>query len=635
MDVITGKYLENDLYMYSVPYLQDIKYPNMPSSLHFIYHDDYTEVYEGQQLNTIYRFSNGYITSIENYDLDGLLCKLENFLWDEPNHSSPRLIKARIQSKDKDTKQVSYLYYPHSSYLYAKLTWINEIISAREFYIYDPTNQVLKIYWDDGSAENVDDLSHVQERKIKKISYINSLEWELPEVIEESRLDLCLGNEKVYKKTVNIYNNQGKLIQQNIFEPENQVITSIFNEFDTDGQLILSSDTDGNVLQKEYDCNKNLLKVTVAGSRGQVKVITYSFDFNHRIISTFIEYQDSDEPEDTALVSLLPLQSSHHIQPEKFEGHTNPNLMLSQEAEHKAEGLNIYLPPLPVPEKISQSFSIQSIWKNVYSKAIHIGHQISDFFHTVNDFINEHLSLEHNLKNKIEDAAVAVFGKGSLNLYGFYLHDQEVDTSGQGEISNKVRITLINGILNARHDLIDSAEMISKFHGGNNIHYIFRPTEGWTWDLVKSGLVKCGWASPQAKQLAARWRELIAEMGGVAKGGKIIHYAHSIGAADTLIAKKLMSPEELRMIQVYTFGSPVLMAPEGFLSVTNYVSKGDGVSLLDPIQYFQSLKNPQDHILFISSSWPIPFIDHPLNFPAYQTVLQTLGKKFMDTYGKF
>lgn len=77
------------------------------------------------------------------------------------------------------------------------------------------------------------------------------------------------------------------------------------------------------------------------------------------------------------------------------------------------------------------------------------------------------------------------------------------------------------------------------------------------------------------------------------------------------------------------------MAPEGFLSVTNYVSKGDGVSLLDPIQYFQSLKNPQDHILFISSSWPIPFIDHPLNFPAYQTVLQTLGKKFMDTYGKF
>lgn len=279
-------------------------------------------------------------------------------------------------------------------------------------------------------------------------------------------------------------------------------------------------------------------------------------------------------------------------------------------------------------------FSFSTLWQSFYHQLSSIGHQVASVFQSVNGFINQHLSLEHNFKSKVDNEAVALFGKTWLNLYGFYLDKQEVGVYGQGEINDKVRITLINGILNARHDVIDVVELISKLHGNNNIHYIFRPTEGWTYDLIKSTFVRFGWVSPQAKQLAAHWKNLIAEMGGVGGGGKIIHYAHSIGASDTLLAKSLLSHEELKMIQVFTFGSPSLLSPEGFQSVTNYVSRGDGVSLLlDPIQCIKALLDPVDHILFLPGAYGYLLIDHYLTSETYQTILESLGKQFLDLYG--
>lgn len=277
-------------------------------------------------------------------------------------------------------------------------------------------------------------------------------------------------------------------------------------------------------------------------------------------------------------------------------------------------------------------FSLNFLWTKFYSKFSTIKQKLSQLLDPFSTFVNDNLSLEANFKNSIEQHALDFFGRNTLLLHGFYLDKEELGTFGQGEIHDKVRITLVNGILNARYDVLESAKMISECHGGNNIHYIFRPTEGWSFDFVKSMLVKYGWVSPQAKQLAARWRELISEMGGTQGGGKIIHYAHSIGAADTLLAKGLLSPEEMRMIQVYTFGSPSLLAPGGFYSVHNYVSKGDAVSYLDPFQYVRSVLNPSSHISFLPSSWPIPLIDHQLTFPSYSSILEVLGQQFLDNY---
>lgn len=277
-------------------------------------------------------------------------------------------------------------------------------------------------------------------------------------------------------------------------------------------------------------------------------------------------------------------------------------------------------------------FSLSALWHSLCSSASSFKTQVFDLFETVNSFIQEHLSFEYNFRDNVEDTLVAIFGKIPLGFYGFYQDVQEIVVIGEKEFSEKARITFINGILNAHHDVVDTVETISKYHEGNNIYYVFKSTEGWTKDLLKSALVKFGWVSPEAKQLAELWKELIAEMGGVESGGIIIHYAHSIGGSDTGRARTLLSPEEQKMIKVYTMGSPTLLKSDGFLSVVNYVSLGDGVCYLDPISYHKARNDPSSNVVFLDNSSSIPGIDHPLS--AYTRVLEVLGRQFLETYAR-
>src|SRR5947207_763866 len=62
---------------------------------------------------------------------------------------------------------------------------------------------------------------------------------------------------------------------------------------------------------------------------------------------------------------------------------------------------------------------------------------------------------------------------------GYYNDPLTAGVSGSGEASDLVRITFINGILNRHQDCMETAELISRTHGGTNVHYIYRPTEGW------------------------------------------------------------------------------------------------------------------------------------------------------------
>lgn len=482
------------------------------------------------------------------------------------------------KTEEENGKQILYRYAPNSHQLQAKFTSVNNRILWREFYFYNTTGQIIKICFDDGSSENIDDFNNVSERRFRNIFYQPEyLEKGLPEIIEETCLDLSTGNEILIEKMINHYNAQAQIIQQDFHDSNNQLRYSIYYEYDSRERLIRTVDATGNILEKSYDLNDSLLKITSISAQGLFQETKNVYDISNRLISTEV------------------LDPNNNLQKIHFQ--------------------------------YDVSGCLQSIEQNSNYEP-YTG--ISYFLHTINDFINTHLSLEHNLKSKIEDVALIFFSKTNLGLMGFYLDKQEIGTFGHGEINDRVRITLINGILNARHDLDDTLETISHLHGNNNIHYIFRPTEGWTWDIVKSTLAKFGWASPQAHQLAEQWRALIAEMGGVQGGGKIIHYAHSIGAIDTLAAKSLLSPEELNVIQVYTFGSPSILHPGGFHSVKNYVSRGDGICYLDPIQYIRYLIEPIDHVTFLPSAWSFPFIDHPLTFPTYQSVLETLGKQFLE-----
>lgn len=229
-------------------------------------------------------------------------------------------------------------------------------------------------------------------------------------------------------------------------------------------------------------------------------------------------------------------------------------------------------------------------------------------------------------------ASETLLGKTIFQISGYYFHPPRFGTYGDGEISDKVRVTLINGILNFPVDHKDNLEMFTSMHHKVNIHYIFRSCEGWSRDMVRCLISKMGFITEQSLMLALTWKTLIAEMEGPEGGGTIIHYAHSIGGSETYIAKNLLSPEEQKMITVYTFGSPTLIPDGGFKKVVNFVSKRDGVCLTDPIRYINGLLDPDSNIIYIDTYLGMPFVDHTLTQPSYNAVLQKLGEEFVEKY---
>jgi hypothetical protein len=281
-----------------------------------------------------------------------------------------------------------------------------------------------------------------------------------------------------------------------------------------------------------------------------------------------------------------------------------------------------------IDETVYQNSQFETYWSTLWDTA---RKNFANFCASLKKF-RKQISYADYTQESRDYITHQLFSAGFLQLAGHYHSDPESSCVNPGaEISDKVRITLINGILNVREDLEECARQLSQAHANNTVHYIFRPTEGWSIDLLKSLQSKIGFVSPQARMLANKWKELIAEMGGVDSGGIIIHYAHSIGATDTYVAKDLLTPEELLMIHVTTLGSPTMIPDNsGFGSVVNYVSRRDLVCLFDPIGYFSGLFSNESNVHFLGSHWGIPFIDHTLYQETYRSIIQQLGEQFCN-----
>lgn len=250
---------------------------------------------------------------------------------------------------------------------------------------------------------------------------------------------------------------------------------------------------------------------------------------------------------------------------------------------------------------------------------------------------NNHLQLPTPILQALEKISKNLLGKSTYLLMGPHFEETHVACYGQHEMSNKVRVTFINGILNTRDAMLESLDIISESHGGVKVHYVFRPTEGWTWDISRAMMIKTaftlGFRSLHAYLLAKMWRELIEEIGGIEGGGVILHYAHSLGGTETDRARELLTPEEQKMIRVVTLGSATMVRNEGFQSVINMVSINDGVSsfFLEPLGHIRNYFDPNTNVrfhgyLFNAPYWPR---DHLLNGPTYGPLLQELGEKFL------
>ncbi|MGA8164908.1 MAG: hypothetical protein WB791_07795 [Waddliaceae bacterium] len=242
------------------------------------------------------------------------------------------------------------------------------------------------------------------------------------------------------------------------------------------------------------------------------------------------------------------------------------------------------------------------------------------------------LSFSRYLKPITDGVAEEFFGRAFLYLIGFHQDFSETGVHGQGELHDKVRVTLVHGILNFQIDFKRTIDRFSQTHGGVNIHYIFNATEGWSGDLSQAFAAKLGFSHQLAYPLVKTWKELIKEMGGPQGGGVIVHYAHSSGAIHTQSALNLLTEDEKKMIRVITFGSPALIEDRGVESVRNYLSVRDGVCMLDPLRYTMGMLGLKEEIILAGTWRGTPLIDHLLSSKTYQDVIRKLGEEFLETF---
>ena len=231
------------------------------------------------------------------------------------------------------------------------------------------------------------------------------------------------------------------------------------------------------------------------------------------------------------------------------------------------------------------------------------------------------------IRSTYEDLFFELIGQSWLHMLGYNFDPSDKGTYGGKDALPKVRITLINGMLNGISDTEENAELFSSTHGKVPIHFIYAATDGFASDLFRAFLGKAGVVSRQAKMLASLWKELIKEMGGPDGGGMILHYAHSLGATDTFNALRFLEPAERKCIRVVTFGSPTLIEDGVCAKVDNYVSLRDGVPSLDVWRYYKGGEN----IHFLQSDVAFP-LDHLMTGKTYRTVIETLGLKFQEEF---
>ncbi len=276
--------------------------------------------------------------------------------------------------------------------------------------------------------------------------------------------------------------------------------------------------------------------------------------------------------------------------------------------------------------------AVSPSWWKAYYFLESLLHQALNLNDQVSQYIEDNISVEPHIKPAIEPLARALFGQTTLVLLGFYEEKPCVAVVGKGELDKKVRVTVINGMFNIFAFAEENAHMISATHGDINVHYVFRPTKGWTEDLIKSTASTYGYSTFEARLLAQTWRRLIQEMGGPGNGGVIIHYAHSIGGAETMLAKQYLNREEQKMIRVISFGSPVVIPHDSFHKTVNYISVRDGILLLSPIAHLAAMVGGGSTVIYLDSYWGIPLIDHLMSCNTYKTLLEQLGKEFLEVF---
>ncbi|KAL7546987.1 hypothetical protein ACHAWF_014008 [Thalassiosira exigua] len=210
----------------------------------------------------------------------------------------------------------------------------------------------------------------------------------------------------------------------------------------------------------------------------------------------------------------------------------------------------------------------------------------------------------------------------------------------------RTKLTWVNGIAHRPEHMLDPTSVISAAFGNVDVDYCHNPSSmtsesdylGFVRDGLQASGHQMGRITPEVDNLVEHLRDALKSVG---KRGKVIHVAHSQGAAITYLAAKRLEREECRRIEVISFGGAAVMTTSEFpfARCANYYAANDPIlnvvpeaakALTSGFSFSDCLKERE--IIFLASRTGDPVADHGLLNPTYLEALVWEGERYRSLY---
>lgn len=151
-------------------------------------------------------------------------------------------------------------------------------------------------------------------------------------------------------------------------------------------------------------------------------------------------------------------------------------------------------------------------------------------------------------------------------------------------------------------------------------------THGFVTDILEWVAQRLGIPTNSVKKLT----ETIREEWRQNPGRRVRLWLHSQGGEIGAFLKRMLTSEELSLIEVNTFGSANLFDKGYFASVTHYVSTCDWIPLLgNPIQYLKAILGWRSDVVFLKAMTRDSF-DHSYDGSTYQNQEDKLAQNIRN-----
>ncbi|MBS0650667.1 MAG: RHS repeat-associated core domain-containing protein, partial [Verrucomicrobia bacterium] len=171
-------------------------------------------------------------------------------------------------------KTICYTYLPSTNLITSKLTKHRDRILLREFYLYDDCHNLVQKISDDGFSEDMEDLSHVTQRRITTYllrssePFLHMAEWIIETYLEA-------GSERLLRKTQLIYDSYGHVAEEIVYDSQSNHAYTLFKTYNERGDVLSETNSIGQQASYTYDAKAR--KVT-AQNFSQRLLTAFSYD---------------------------------------------------------------------------------------------------------------------------------------------------------------------------------------------------------------------------------------------------------------------------------------------------------------------------------------------------------------------